>query len=164
MQQIKPATVYDAVVDSPLGHLGICCHDERVSRLDYLADAVPLKVATTAFGRQVTTQLVAFFDNPGHPFTLALDLQGTAFQCRVWDALTRIAAGQTLTYGELAARLGSGARAVGNACRHNPVSIIVPCHRVVAAAGIGGYSGRTAGHEIHRKQWLLRHEGMPLQP
>jgi len=87
-------------------------------------------------------------------------LQGTAFQRRVWEALTRIPAGQTLTYGELAARLDSGARAVGNACRHNPVSIIVPCHRVVSATGIGGYSGSTGGREIDRKQWLLGREGI----
>jgi methylated-DNA-[protein]-cysteine S-methyltransferase len=116
----------------------------------------------TACGRQVTTQLARFFSDPGHRFKLALDLQGTDFQCRVWDELTRIAAGQTLTYGELASRLGSGARAVGNACRHNPLSIIVPCHRVIGAAGIGGYSGSTDGREIQRKQWLLNHEGITV--
>ena len=63
-----------------------------------------------------------------------------------------------MTYGELADRLDSGARAVGNACRHNPVSIIVPCHRVVSASGLGGYSGKTDGREINRKKWLLGHE------
>ena len=119
-----------------------------------------VKAATTPFARQVTLQLEQFFASPEQPFTLALDLQGSVFQRRVWQALTQIAAGQTLTYGELATRLGSGARAVGNACRHNPVSIIVPCHRVVSAAGIGGYSGSVGGREIDRKHWLLRHEGI----
>ena len=160
MQQIKDKHLYDCVLDSPLGRLGVCYMDSHVLRLDYVANAVPLKAATTAFGRQVTTQLEQFFANPEHRFTLPLDMQGTAFQCRVWEALTQIAAGETLTYGELAARLHSGARAVGNACRHNPVSVIVPCHRVVSSTGIGGYSGRTDGREIDRKQWLLGHEGI----
>jgi len=160
MQQIKIKYVYDCVLDSPLGRLGVCYRDNRVTRLDYVAGAVPLKAATTAFGRQVTAQLEQFFSNPEYRFTLALEMQGTAFQRRVWEALTRIPAGQTLTYGELAARLDSGARAVGNACRNNPVSIIVPCHRVVSATGIGGYSGHTDGREIKRKQWLLGHEGI----
>jgi methylated-DNA-[protein]-cysteine S-methyltransferase len=160
LQQDNTEHVYDVVLDSPLGSLGIRCRDNRITRLDYVAPAVPLKAATTAFGRQVTAQLEQFFANPGHRFTLVLEMQGTAFQRRVWEALTRIPAGETLTYGELAARLHSGARAVGNACRHNPVSIIVPCHRVVSATGIGGYSGSTGGREIDRKQWLLGREGI----
>ena len=151
---------YTIVLDSPLGRLGVRIQDKHIVRLDYLNNTVPLKAATTAFERQVLKQLAQFFVNPEHHFTLPLDMQGTDFQCRVWQALTEIPTGQTLTYGELAARLDSGARAVGNACRNNPVSIIVPCHRVVSAAGIGGYSGSTGGREIERKQWLLRHEGI----
>ena len=158
LPQLETENRYDCVLDSPLGRLGIRYRDNRLTRLDYVQRALAQKAATTVFGRQVSTQLEQFFANPGHRFTLALDMQGTAFQCRVWEALTQIAAGETLTYGELATRLHSGARAVGNACRHNPVSIIVPCHRVVSATGIGGYSGRTDGREIHRKQWLLAHE------
>ena len=151
---------YDVVLDSPLGRLGIRCPDNRLTRLDYLASTVPLKAAATPFERRVLKQLSRFFVNPKHHYTLPLDMHGTDFQCRVWQALTEIPAGQTLTYGALAARLDSGARAVGNACRNNPVSIIVPCHRVVSAAGIGGYSGSTGGREIARKQWLLQHEGI----
>jgi len=150
---------YTIVIDSPLGHLGIRIQDKHITRLDYLANTVPLKTATTPFERRVLKQLAQFFANPEHHFTLPLDMQGTDFQCRVWQALTEIPAGQALTYGELAARLGSGARAVGNACRNNPVPVIVPCHRVVSAAGIGGYAGSTGGREIQRKQWLLQHEG-----
>lgn len=157
---MKTENVYDVVLDSPLGRLGVRCRGKHVTRLDYVDQAVPLKAATSEFGQRVTTQLEQFFANPRQRFTLALDLQGSAFQCRVWEALMRIPAGQTRTYGELAATLDSGARAVGNACRHNPVSIIVPCHRVVSTTGIGGYSGRTDGREIDRKQWLLGHEGI----
>ena len=160
MPQLKTENRYDCVLESPLGRLGVRYRDNRVTRLDYVEQSVPLKAAASAFGRQVTTQLERFFAHPEHRFTLPLDMQGTAFQCRVWKALTRIPAGETLTYGELADRLGSGARAVGNACRRNPVSIIVPCHRVVGATGIGGYSGSTGGREIDRKHWLLGHEGI----
>jgi methylated-DNA-[protein]-cysteine S-methyltransferase len=93
-------------------------------------------------------------------FDLAVVMQGTPFQQRVWQALRDIPAGETRSYGQLAAHLGSGARAVGNACRHNPVSIVVPCHRVVGAAGLGGYSGHTQGPVLRRKSWLLAHEGV----
>ena len=133
---------YPIVLDSPLGRLGIRIQDKQITRLDYLANTAPLQAAATPFERRGLKQLVQFFVNPAPHFTLPLDMQGTDFQCRVWQALTEIPTGQTLTYGELADRLDSGARAVGNACRNNPVSIIVPCHRVVSAAGIGGYSGR----------------------
>ena len=153
----------DIVLDAPLGKLGICLHAGKIIRLDYLGNRAAPKPATTPLGRQVTAQLAKYFANTQSRFTLPLELHGTDFQRRVWQALTQIPAGKTLTYGELAGQLDSGARAVGNACRNNPVSIIVPCHRVVSASGIGGYSGKTDGREINRKQWLLAHEGIPGQ-
>jgi methylated-DNA-[protein]-cysteine S-methyltransferase len=83
------------------------------------------------------------------------DLAGSEFDRRVWQALLEIPWGETCTYGALAARLGApgAARAVGAASGRNPVAILIPCHRVVAAAGLGGYSG---GLEV--KRWLLAHE------
>jgi len=150
---------YDIVCASPIGKLGICVRDKQLTRLDYLPDSRRLKPAATAFGQRVCSELAAYFEDPGHRFTLPVAEQGTVFQRRVWQQLTRITPGTAWTYGELAARLGSGARAVGNACRHNPVSIVVPCHRVVGAAGLGGYSGKTAGPGLERKRWLLQHEG-----
>ena len=154
---------YDIVLDSPLGKLGARLQDERITRLDYLGNRVALKPATTSPGRRLATQLAHYFASPQSRFTLSFELHGTDFQQRVWHALTQIPPGKTLTYGELAAKLDSGARAVGNACRNNPVSIIVPCHRVVSVSGIGGYSGKTDGREINRKQWLLTHEGIAGQ-
>ncbi len=91
---------------------------------------------------------------------IAVDLGGTAFQARVWAALRRIPLGATCSYGELARAVGSAAavRAVGAANGANPVSIVVPCHRVVAADGkLHGYGGG-----LPRKQWLLQHEGAVL--
>jgi len=156
---LPAANTYDIVLDSPLGHLGIRLQDDSIARLDYLGNRAALKPATTPLGRQLAAQLAQYFANPRQRFTVPVELHGTDFQLRVWNALTRIPPGKTLTYGELAAKLDSGARAVGNACRNNPVSVIVPCHRVVSVSGIGGYSGKTDGREINRKQWLLTHEG-----
>jgi methylated-DNA-[protein]-cysteine S-methyltransferase len=150
---------YDIVCDSPVGKLGIRVHGNQLTRLDYQPDSRRLKPAATGFGRRVCSELAAYFEDPAYRFTLPVAVHGTDFQQRVWQQLIRIAPGTVRTYGELAARLDSGARAVGNACRHNPVSIIVPCHRVVGAGGLGGYSGKTAGSGLERKRWLLQHEG-----
>ena len=161
---MSPAgNTYDIVLASPLGKLGVRLHNGCIIRLDYLGNRARLKPATSQPGRPVAVQLARYFADPQQRFSLSFDLHGTPFQQRVWHALTRIPPGKTLTYGELAGRLGSGARAVGNACRNNPVSIVVPCHRVVGVSGIGGYSGKTDGREIGRKQWLLRHEGISGQ-
>jgi methylated-DNA-[protein]-cysteine S-methyltransferase len=73
--------------------------------------------------------------------------------------LRSIPPGRTRTYGELASKLGTSARAVGGACRANPCPVVVPCHRVVAANGLGGFAGDTSGRKLEVKRWLLRHEG-----
>jgi methylated-DNA-[protein]-cysteine S-methyltransferase len=150
---------YSLVLDSPLGRLGVLLDGHAVTRLDYLTRRTRLQPARTRAEQRVERELKRFFDNPGVPFTVAVAGRGTAFQMRVWTVLQSIPPGETHTYGQVAAQLGSGPRAVGNACRRNPVSIIVPCHRVVAASGMGGYSGKTADPAIWRKHWLLSHEG-----
>ena len=122
------------------------------------AEVRPLGSCRGVFSR-VADQLAAYFGGRRREFTLPLDLRGTAFQQRVWLALRTIPAGEVRTYGEVAKALGSHARAVGMACRHNPVPLVVPCHRVVAADGLGGFSGQTAGPALALKRWLLEHEG-----
>ncbi len=84
--------------------------------------------------------------------------QGTPFQKNVWSALRTINKGEVLTYGQLAKNLNSGARAVANACRQNPIAIVTPCHRVVSSNGLGGYMGQTKGICMDIKQLLLQHE------
>lgn len=105
----------------------------------------------------ITSALRRYFDGEVHAIdALTVDAGGTPFQRRVWEALRRIPAGSTTSYGELAAALGQpgASRAVGLANGSNPVAIVVPCHRVIAAnGGLGGYSGGLA-----RKRWLLAHE------
>lgn len=97
-------------------------------------------------------QLEAYFDDPRTCFDLPLAPAGTPFQRRVWEAMRAIPPGQTMRYGEIAARLGSSARAVGAACGANPIPIIIPCHRVVGSASLGGYSG---GAGLDTKRHLL---------
>lgn len=111
------------------------------------------------WGAQALAWLAAYCQDPSLPCELPLRPAGTAFQRRVWRALRGIPCGSTRTYGELAHELGSAAQAVGNACRRNPIAILVPCHRVCSASGLGGYAGATTGFWPELKQRLLQHEG-----
>lgn len=148
------------VVGSPLGALTLTLQGGALASLDYGDFGAS---ADDVAGQPYTDALDRYFCDPGISFLdLSFVASGTPFQQRVWAALSAIPAGQTLTYGQLAQALGSSARAVGQACRHNPIPILVPCHRVLAAQGLGGYSGYTDGVEMSRKRWLLRHEGMGL--
>jgi methylated-DNA-[protein]-cysteine S-methyltransferase len=155
---------FDCVLESPLGRLGICLHAGCLSRVDFLPDTVPLQAPVSLIASRVAAQFDGYFEDAQQHFSVPVAPAATLFRQRVFTALSAIPTGQTRSYGELAAQLGSGARAVGNACRRNPLAIIVPCHRVVGASGIGGYAGHTAGPELRRKLWLLDHEGVDLTP
>lgn len=152
----------DAVIRAPFGRVGIRIRDGFLENLYLLDDEVPLRAPRNGLAREVAAQLQAYFEQPDVRFSLPLNPAGTCFQQRVWQALRGIPSGAVRSYGALAQSLGTGARAVGGACRANPLPIIVPCHRVIAAEGIGGFSGRTAGAELARKRWLLMHEGARL--
>jgi methylated-DNA-[protein]-cysteine S-methyltransferase len=103
-------------------------------------------------------QLREYFAGERRQFDIDLDPGGTAFQRRVWETLLTIPYGQTISYGELARRLGGAARAIGGAVGANPLPIIIPCHRVIGADGsLTGYGGG-----LRMKVWLLRHEGALL--
>ena len=131
-----------------------------MSELDFLPAGAPERAPTDVATQTVVTQLQGYFHDPRALVTVALAPEGTVFQQRVWKALRAIPAGTVLTYGELAARLGTAARAIGGACRSNPIPILIPCHRVVARQGLGGYAGEVTGDPLNIKRWLLRHEGM----
>lgn len=177
---------YDAVLRSPVPRcwLGIRVGSGGVEALDWLpagppdgpAGATPERRPLEEFpagflegataGRrgaadlvaETVRQLQAYFHDPRHAFTLPLVRRGSPFQQRVWRALRTIPPGETRRYGELARSLGTAPRAVGAACRCNPWPIVVPCHRVVAAAGSGGYCGARDGPWLAVKHWLLTHE------
>ena len=103
--------------------------------------------------------LLRYLADPHTPIPTQEPTGGTAFQRRVWRALQRIPLGEVRTYGELAVELDSCARAVAQACRANPLPILIPCHRVVSASGLGGYMGQIDGPLLEIKRWLLHHEG-----
>ncbi|NOY66687.1 MAG: methylated-DNA--[protein]-cysteine S-methyltransferase [Gammaproteobacteria bacterium] len=151
---------YNAVIAAPIGIIGIKIQDGNLQFIDYPGSKVKLKEPDNELAVKVVQQLQAYFDNPLHEFELPCKMTGTDFQQRAWKSLKKIKAGQTLTYSELASKLNSGARAIGGACRNNPIPIIYPCHRVVSKTGIGGYDGDWGEGKVDIKYWLLKHEGV----
>ena len=103
----------------------------------------------------IQSEFQAYLADPNHKWKLIVKPQGTAYQRAVWQRLQKIPAGETVTYGELAKELNSHPRAIGQACRKNPIPIIIPCHRVVTGnSKLGGYTGG-----IKMKSRLLQMEG-----
>lgn len=149
---------YDAIFDAPPCRLGAVFSGDVLVRLDFLPGDAPPAGGADARVRALADELDAYWRNPAHRFRLACAPRGTPFQLRVWQALLAIPPGATLTYGALARQLGSAARAVGQACGANPLPILIPCHRVVAARGLGGFMHAAAGAPLAVKSWLLAHE------
>lgn len=149
---------FDFVISSPLGPLGLNLSACGVTRLVYCDMKQPLQIPTRGLALDLSQQLEAYFKFELQQFDVPLDVQGTQYQVKVWQQVAAIPYAQTLTYGHIAEILASGARAVGNACRHNPMPLLIPCHRVVRADQIGGYCGQISGQAMQKKDWLLRHE------
>ena len=129
-----------------------------VAEIRYLPPSVATQAPKSVLAEEAARQLERYREDPDARFELPLLIEGTPFQRRLWDALCGIPRGKTLTYGELARRLGGEARAVGQACGDNRLPIVIPCHRVVAANGIGGFAHSTGGYLLEAKRWLLAHE------
>jgi methylated-DNA-[protein]-cysteine S-methyltransferase len=151
---------YSAVFSSPLGNLGIRLQGDELTGLEFITAAIKPVIPDSALVRQVIQQLQDYFSNPCHQFQLPLAIHGTSYQKRVWQALLKIPVGNVLNYGALAQQLNTSARAIGNACRANPLPIIIPCHRIVGKSSWGGYNGQRVGQQIDVKCWLLQHEGV----
>jgi methylated-DNA-[protein]-cysteine S-methyltransferase len=156
-------TGYD-IVDSPVGRIALTGDERALSGL-YLLDAGKRSAAIRPQWRLspgmfplAAAQLADYFAGTRTTFELPLAPRGTPFQLAVWAELTRIPYGTTVSYGDIALALGKSllaSRAVGLANGRNPISIIVPCHRVIGADGsLTGY-----GWGVDRKEWFLRHEG-----
>jgi methylated-DNA-[protein]-cysteine S-methyltransferase len=151
---------FTAILPAPFGALGVRVASGRLLALEFLAAGTPPLAPTSPLLEQVAAQLDAYYANAHHRFDLPLDVRGSDFRLRVWQALLDIPVGHTRTYGELARNLGSSARAVGQALGDNPLPIVIPCHRVLAARGLGGFNHAGDGHALDVKRWLLRHEGV----
>lgn len=150
---------YAAVIAAPFGRLGIVVHEDCLVRLAFLEESTQLTAAVPAsLAATVTQQLNAYFSDSTFRFSVPYALHGTIFQQRVWAAIKSISPGDTVAYQHIAASLNTAPRAVGGACGRNPVPIIIPCHRVVACNGLGGFKQSTSKLTLAIKQWLLSHE------
>ena len=143
-------------LESPVGPLTVSEADGAIVALDWGWGRDQQPTPLLARAREV---LNAYFDGAEPEIDLPMQPAGTAFQRRVWQAMLAIPYGHTRTYGELTESAGGVARAVGVACGANPIPILIPCHRVVAQNGLGGYSGDGG---VETKVALLRLEGALL--
>lgn len=149
---------YQARFPAPFAVLGIVTDGTALTALDILPPGTPVLGPQDAISKQVCTQLQAYLADPLFSFDLPLALRGTMFQSRVWQALRKIPSGSTQSYGELARHIHSAPRAVGQACGANPIPVIIPCHRVLARNGLGGFMNSAGGDPLAIKRWLLQHE------
>lgn len=151
---------YSARIKAPFATLGIVADDKVLLAIHFLPVNVSAKSPNTnTIAHLATVELMQYLDNPMHQFRLPIKMHGSKHQIDVWQAMQKIAPGKTLTYGDVAEKIASSPRAVGTACGRNPVPIVVPCHRIVAANGLGGFMGGKQGDPLAIKRWLLTHEG-----
>lgn len=147
-----------AVQLTPFGAVGVRTEGDRLAELIFLPPGHKARRPRTALTREACCQVAAYAADPDFRFDLPLAPRGTDFQRRVWDAISAIPRGGTRGYGDLAHDLGSAPRAVGQACGCNFFPLIIPCHRVVAAGGLGGFAHHSGGFLLRVKRWLLAHE------
>lgn len=139
---------------TPIGPLTIHEEDGAIIAIDFTTEDVCSP--STPLLTEAARQLSAYFDGTLRDFDLPLRMEDTPFRVKCWQALMTIPYGETISYGEQAQRIGNpkAVRAVGGANHHNPISIVVPCHRVIGADGaLTGYGGG-----MDKKTWLLKHE------
>lgn len=149
---------YQAIFPLPCCALGIRTRDGMLVGSEFLPPATPTLAPQDEVARATCVQLAAYLADPGFVFDLPMLIHDTPFREKVWAALRTIPPGAPLTYGELARRLGSAPRAVGQACGANPLPVVIPCHRVVAVNGLGGFMNHAGGEPLAIKRWLLAHE------
>jgi methylated-DNA-[protein]-cysteine S-methyltransferase len=158
-----PGDLFAAVIAAPWGALGIRRDGGVLRELVYLPPAFKLKPPADELTAGVARQIEAYLSDPDFQFRLDLPMVGTLFQRKVWDVINSIPRGSVLTYGEVAKLIRSAPRAVGQACGANWYPLAIPCHRVIASGGIGGFSNHDEADGFHLtvKRWLLKHEGVP---
>ena len=150
--------MYDVTVEFPKFKVGVATRDGIVTELKYLPLSAPSVPAKNALAEKAARQLEAYKQNPDSSFDLPVAIEGTPLQKAVWQAMRAIPRGKTRTYGELARELGADPRDIGQCCGDNRLPIVIPCHRIVAADGIGGFGHASGGYLLEAKRWLLAHE------
>lgn len=160
MKQTSSSSLFSAIVETSFGAVGIRTEDRLVRELVYLPASFHEKEATDAVAERAAQQVERYLSDPDFQFDLPLAQIGTPFQQKVWAAISEIPRGKVLTYGDVARRVQSAPRAVGQACGANWFPLVIPCHRVTAAGGLGGFSHHDdeTGFHVGVKRWLLTHE------
>lgn len=160
MKHTRAAGVsYQAKLPTQFALLGILAEGGLLAEIVFLPKSGRVLAPQNLLAEQTCAQIERYIDDPEFEFDLPLASRGTPFQRRVWGKIAAIGPGRTRSYGDLARELGSAARAVGQACGANPLPLVVPCHRVLAASGIGGFAHHQGGFLLTVKRWLLAHEG-----
>lgn len=152
------AAAYQAKLVTPFAVLGIRAAGGRLRGIEFLPLTEAPLAPSDVFTQAVCKQIGDYLRDPDFVFSVPLDLAGTPHQAKVWQVLREIPRGGVMTYGAIAALIGSSPRAVGRACGDNPIPIIIPCHRVVAKNGAGGFMHQSGGEALSIKHWLLQHE------
>jgi methylated-DNA-[protein]-cysteine S-methyltransferase len=162
MKKQQGSELFSAIVAAPLGAVGVRTEAGLLRELVYLPPHFHEKEAQDAVAERAAEQLSRYFADPAYRFDLPLAPVGSAYQQRVWAAIASIPRGQVRTYGDVARLIGSAPRAVGQACGANWFPLVIPCHRVTAAGGLGGFANHDDGNGFHLgvKRWLLAHEGV----
>jgi methylated-DNA-[protein]-cysteine S-methyltransferase len=151
---------YTARIATPFAVLGVRSTGERLTGIEYFPKGAATLAPVDRFAARVCRQLERYLEDPEFRFDLPFEYRGTAFQCQVWRAISSIPSGRTLTYLDIARQLETAPRPVGGACGANRIPLVIPCHRVLGANGIGGFMNATSGYPLEVKRWLLRHEGV----
>jgi len=151
---------YAARMATPFAVLGIRTTGDTLTGIEYLPRGAATLAPLNRLTERVCRQIERYLDDPRFRFDLPFDYRGTDFQCRVWRAISGIPSGRTLTYVDIARRLRTAPRPVGGACGANRIPLVVPCHRVLGANGLGGFMNARSGFPLEVKRWLLRHEGV----
>jgi len=156
----KVTEAYDAVVSLPFCNLGLKFETGQLVLSEYLKPDVRVFHSDCVEVEALAGQIQQYVNNSDFRFQIDLKTTGTKFQQKIWKILSDIPVGTVRTYGDIARQTASSAQAVGNACRANPIPLIIPCHRVVSVSGIGGFAGSTSGYLVDIKRQLLKHEGL----
>ena len=160
--------MYDVTVEFPKFKVGVATRDGIVTELKYLPLSAPAIAAKNPLAEKAAWQLEAYKRDPNNKFDLPVVIEGNEMQKAVWRSMCAIPRGKTRTYGDVARELGVDARDVGQCCGDNRLPLVIPCHRIVAADGIGGFGHATGGYLLEAKRWLLMHEAaataFELQP
>ena len=162
MKSIQRDSLFSAIVPAPFGAIGIRTEPGLLRELVYLPPTFEEKAPDDPLAEKVARQVERYLAEPDSRFDLPLAEVGTAFQRNVWRVIAAIPRGDVLTYGEVARLIQSAPRAVGQACGANWFPLVIPCHRVTASGGLGGFSNHDDGSGFHVgvKRWLLAHEGV----